>query len=56
MVEARFVFRSALAKHVLPFAVMELPYVVLPVLKEKGKYALKTAAELRKLGYRGAAE
>lgn len=49
-------FRSALAKHVLPFCVVDPPFVLLPVIKEGGEYRLKTAAELRELGYRRAAD
>lgn len=56
LVETRFVFQTALAKHVLPFAVVDLPYVLLPVLKEEGEYHLTKAVELRKLGYRKAAD
>ena len=56
LVETRFVFRTAISKNILPFAVVDLPYVVLPVMKEAGQYSLKTAAELRKLGFRNAAE
>ena len=55
-VEKDFVFRTALAKHILPFHVCELPYVLLPVLKEKDGYRLVKAQELRDKGYRGIAE
>ena len=51
-VETDFIFRTALSKNVLPFYVGELPYILLPVLKEDGQYRLKTARELRELGYR----
>jgi type I restriction-modification system DNA methylase subunit len=55
-VETDFIFRTALAKHILPFHVCELPYILLPVLKEKDGYRLMKAQELRDKGYRGAAE
>lgn len=55
-VETRYVFRTALSKNVLPFHAYDLPYVLLPVIKEGGRYALKTAAELKALGDRKIAE
>jgi hypothetical protein len=55
-VETDFVFITALSKNVLPFYVGELPYVLLPVLKEGSQYRFKTASELRSLGYRRIAD
>jgi methylase of polypeptide subunit release factors len=55
-VENEFLFRTALAKHILPFHVCELPFVLLPVLKEKDGYRLFRTQELRDKGYRGIAE
>jgi len=51
-VETDFLYRTALSKNLLPFYVGKLPYILLPVLKEDGQYKLKTASELRNLGYR----
>jgi hypothetical protein len=55
-IESKFIFRTALSKHVLPFALLDPSYIVLPVLKEHGKYVLKTSGELRKSGFRAAAD
>jgi hypothetical protein len=55
-VEREFIYRSCISRHVLPFIVLNPAYVVLPVLKTESGYKLKTAAELRQLGYVYAAD
>jgi len=55
-VETDFLFRTALSKHLLPFYVSELPYVLLPLIKEYSQYKLKSAGELRTLGFRRIAD
>ena len=55
-IEREFLYRTAIAKHVLPFFVREPAWVVLPVLKGNGVYELKTAEELGEAGYPEAAE
>ena len=55
-VETEFVFRTALSKNILPFQVVNLPYILLPMRKEDGGYRLKSAAELKQLGYRRIAD
>ncbi|MEN3331474.1 MAG: hypothetical protein V7641_839 [Blastocatellia bacterium] len=51
-VEGRFLFSTALSRHVLPFVFLEPAVVVLPVEENKGKLELKTADQLREEGYR----
>lgn len=51
-VEARFVFSTALSKHVLPFVVVGMPTVVLPVLPDSGGFDVLTSSDLKAAGYR----
>lgn len=55
-IEREFLYCTALARNLLPFCTYELPLIVLPVLKEDGNYVLKTASELRSLGYINASD
>lgn len=56
-IETDLLYRTALSKHVLPFRLRhDLPYVVLPVVREGSEYELKNAEELRQLGFRHAAD
>ena len=51
-IEAEFLFRTAISKNVLPFAVIDLPMVILPVvIDEKGPRVWK-ASELKDEGLR----
>ena len=51
-VEGRFLFKTAIAKHILPFFVLEPADVILPVLVENDKATIKTARALKDDGYR----
>jgi SAM-dependent methyltransferase len=51
-VEGRFIYSSALSKHVLPFTVLPLPTVVLPVLRKDGELSLIDSDHLRSSGFR----
>ena len=51
-VEGRFIFFTAISKHVLPFVMLEPATVVLPMSVTNGKVQLVNAATLRKQGYR----
>src|SRR5690348_3408801 len=52
LVEGKFIFSSALARHVLPFVVLPLATVVLPVEEIHGQRHVRTAEVLRVTGYR----
>lgn len=54
--EGRFLFRSALAKHLVPFAIVEPPLVFLPIESREGSPRVFTADELRGAGWRAAAK
>jgi SAM-dependent methyltransferase len=51
-VEGRFIYCTALSKHVLPFATLPLPTVVLPVLRQDGELSLTDSEHLRDNGFR----
>ena len=51
-VEGRFLYRSAIAKHVLPFIVLDPAFVILPLTLDGGKLALMSAEDLTEQGYR----
>lgn len=50
-VEGRFLFSTAIARHVLPFVMLEPTSIVLP-LKADGAYHTLTTKEMRRNGYR----
>ncbi len=52
LVEGRFIFASAIAKHVLPFMVLQPATVVLPVEDNQGLLAVRHADALTGSGYR----
>ncbi len=56
MVEGQFLFKTAIAKHVLPFLVLEPADLFLPVEIEEGSTKLRTARELKDRGYRDAGD
>lgn len=51
-IEGRFLFATALSKHVLPFSVSDLPLVAIPAMIENGRFQMLESDELRKKGYR----
>ncbi len=51
-IEGRFLFKTALSKHVLPFVLRDLPTVVLPILDEDRRLRQLSSVELRALGFR----
>lgn len=51
-VEGRFIFSTALAKHILPFVVLPLPTVVLPLEEQHGQLNVRTVGALNATGYR----
>ena len=52
-VEGRFIFSTAISRHLLPFALLEPAVIVLPVLADRtGALELCTADDLRRQGYR----
>lgn len=54
-IETDFIYRTALSKHVLPFYLRkDLPYVVLPVVRDDQGFVLKDHNELTTLGFRNA--
>jgi hypothetical protein len=55
-VEGRFLYSTALAKHVVPFALLEPPAVILPIEVRDAAVRIRSAAELRADGYRDAAK
>lgn len=52
LVEGRFIFCTAIAKHVLPFAILEPSKVVLPIQASNGLPYARNAHALNELGYR----
>jgi len=52
LVEGRFIYATAIAKHVLPFAVLRPVPVVLPFINNHGTLSPYTAAALKATGYR----
>src|SRR5439155_2084387 len=55
-IEGRFLFTSALSKHLLPFALVEPPIVFLPIEEQDDGIGILSANELRASGYREAAK
>lgn len=51
-VEGRFIFSSALAKHILPFVVLPPATVVLPLEEHHGALNVRTVGALNATGYR----
>jgi len=51
-VEGKFIFCSALAKHVLPFVVLRPATVVLPLEEQHGVFRVRTVGALNATGYR----
>jgi type I restriction-modification system DNA methylase subunit len=51
-VEGRFLFRTAISHHVLPFALLEPAIVVLPLEESNGLYYTMTTHEIKRKGYR----
>src|SRR5690606_17249162 len=51
-VEGRFLYSSALAKHILPFHLLAPADVILPVLREETGLRMTEPSELRADGYR----
>lgn len=51
-VEGRFLFSTAIGRHVLPFALLEPSPVVLPLEESNGSYYTVTTQALRRKGYR----
>lgn len=51
-VEGRFLFSTAIARHVLPFVLLEPAPIVLPLEEHHGAYHTLTTSELRRKGYR----
>lgn len=51
-VEGRFLFSTAIARHVLPFVILEPTPIVLPLEEEHGAYHTLTTSVLRRKGYR----
>lgn len=54
--EGRFLFSSALSKHLVPFALVEPPVVFLPIEERDGSVIVLTAEQLRAAGSRAAAK
>lgn len=52
LVEGRFIFTTAIARHLVPFAVLKPVTVVLPVQQRDGVLSIVTAERLTKEGYR----
>ncbi len=51
-VEGRFLFCTAISRHVLPFVLLEPSPVVLPLEESNGSYYTLTTQELKRKGYR----
>ena len=54
-VEGRFLFSTALSRHILPFVLLPPTPVVLPLEESNGRYYTVTAQALRRKGFRDAA-
>jgi hypothetical protein len=55
-IEGRFLFTSALSKHLLPFALVQPPIVLLPIEEQDHGIRIVSANELRASGYRETAK
>ncbi len=51
-VEGRFFFATALSKHLLPFALVDPPKLVLPVEMVGGRLEMRTSKQLKEAGHR----
>jgi len=51
-VEGRFIFSTALSRHLVPFALASPPAILLPCETSQGSLTVLTADELRRKGYR----
>jgi hypothetical protein len=51
-IEGRFLFSSAISRHVLPFVLLKPSSVVLPLEESNGSYYTMTTHEIRRKGYR----
>jgi len=51
-VEGRFLFSTAISRHVLPFVLLDPSPVVLPLEESNGSYYTLTTQELKRKGYR----
>jgi hypothetical protein len=51
-VEGRFLFSTAISRHVLPFVLLEPATIVLPLEESNGSYYTLTTQELKRKGYR----
>ena len=51
-VEGRFLFSTAISRHVLPFALLEPSPVVLPLEESNGSYYTMTTQAMKRKGYR----
>lgn len=51
-VEGRFIYCTALSKHILPFAMLEPATVLLPLQSDANGLVMRSAAELRHAGFR----
>ncbi len=52
LVEGRFIFTTAVARHLLPFALLKPVTVVLPIESKNGELSVLTSEHLTKEGYR----
>lgn len=55
-VEGRFLFFTAISRHLLPFVLLPPATVVLPLEQDAGSLRVRTASELARMGYRDIAE
>src|SRR5581483_8157294 len=55
-VEGRFLFSTALSRHLLPFAILEPATIVLPAEAAREGVSVKTPAALARSGFRGVAK
>ncbi len=56
LIEGRFIYSTAIAKHVLPFVALRPDLVILPLLSNNGSLHAYRASELKASGYRHAGE
>ena len=50
-IEPQFLFRTAISKNVLPFAIIDPPLVILPVVVDRNGPRVQTASQLKDEGY-----
>lgn len=51
-VEGRFIYATAIAKHVMPFHVLTPALIAVPIARDGGALTVRTAEQLRKDGFR----